>query len=218
MDSIYKTIIDKGGDFGILCVFILILSVGLLKGLKSKNNPSLEVIVHFLRIVKYFCIISAIGIFVIKIIVLLDNSKTIDTLIKQKAQKIASDTLSVDSSSIEKTFQLSATAEMHFQGKGRLFATIKNEPSSTNQSTYDTILNVAIDDIKGFKLYNFENILVVSYNFDAPNDRILYAGQFKIPDFVEYVYTLNKKGFHMELGTSSFRVQTIIGFVIIFWG
>ncbi len=54
MDSIYKTIIDKGGDFGILCVFILILSVGLLKGLKSKNNPSLEVIVHFLRIVKYF--------------------------------------------------------------------------------------------------------------------------------------------------------------------
>ncbi len=149
---------------------------------------------------------------------MLDNSKTIDTLIKQKAQKIASDTLSVDSSSIEKTFQLSATAEMHFQGKGRLFATIKNEPSSTNQSTYDTILNVAIDDIKGFKLYNFENILVVSYNFDAPNDRILYAGQFKIPDFVEYVYTLNKKGFHMELGTSSFRVQTIIGFVVIFLG
>jgi hypothetical protein len=225
MDSIYKLIIDKGGDFGILCVVILIISTGLIKTLKSKKRPSAETktpsndpTIHLLQFIKVFSIISVIGIFTIKIFVVVDNSKTMDLLIKNNAHKLASDTVRVDSSSLERTFQLSETAALHFHGNGRLYATLKNDSSSANQGAYDTLFDVAINDIKGFTIYHFESIFVISYKFDAPNVRIRFTDQFKTQDFVEFVYVMNKNGYQIDLGTNTFRLQSIIGFIIAVLG
>jgi hypothetical protein len=208
MNDILKLIIERGKDFGILCVTLIIITSLVLRYTKLKGHHADPSIISILRTVRIVSVISVIAIFAIKIY------DTVDSSYEFNNQVVRVDSVRTEIN-FKKEIKISSKAKIYIDDSGMMSAIKRSKAFWTGKVTYDTLFSTPINDVRGFKIFELENVLMIYFNDIIPQKKFTCDGDFKMQEFLIYVNHLRKNGIPLDIKIKAFHISTIIGVILI---
>jgi hypothetical protein len=223
MIDLLKAIIEKGGNFGIINVVIIVIIsfiVNLTKYGKINTYSTLRDLRQFLKV---FFIVSMMYLVFLEVYRKYSPSEgqnlvtPIDSVkYEPKRAKIRFRYYCLDHRINEKEFNLTDSVKMLFTNNGQFILVKKDNFFQGSLVENKPLIITKISDIEYANFYEYERLVLLSFKNNAATYKLNYnPTRFRKIEFIYFVNDLNEMGFYINQDFSKIYITSIIGIIFI---